>query len=77
MNDLLTAGIELMLIGMGIVFAFLAMLVFVIGSMSTFIQRYFPELPAQHPAGKAIDDAGVVAAIAAALQQYRKKYPKN
>ena len=76
MNEMLSAGIELMLIGMGIVFSFLTMLVLAITGMSTIIQRYFPDAPQVHPAGKAIDDAGVVAAITAAVQQYRKKYPK-
>ena len=70
-----------MLIGMGIVFAFLAMLVFAIGAMSSVVQRFFPEKPAVHPAlgpnGLPSDDPGVVAAISAALQQYRKKYSKN
>lgn len=41
MNEMLSSGIELMLIGMGIVFAFLAMLVVAIGFMSTLIQRFF------------------------------------
>jgi oxaloacetate decarboxylase gamma subunit len=76
MNELLSSGIELMLVGMGIVFGFLAMLVFVIGGMSKLVQRYFPELNMQHPVSQAIDHEGVVAAISAALQQYRKKYPK-
>lgn len=81
MNELLSSGIELMLIGMGIVFAFLAMLVLAIGAMSSLVQRYFPEKPGIHPAlgqlGHPSEDPGVVAAISAALQQYRKKYSKN
>ena len=78
MNELLSSGIELMLIGMGIVYGFLAMLVFVIGAMSSLVQRYFPEMPANHPSmGQHLDDPGIMAAISAAIHQYRKKYPKN
>lgn len=76
MNELLSSGIELMLIGMGIVYGFLTMLVFAIGGMSTIVKRYFPDIPTSHPVAQNIDDAGIVAAISAALHQYRKKYPK-
>lgn len=78
MNELMTAGIELMLLGMGIVYAFLAMLVVMIGWMSSLINRFFPEMPASHlsktPTGQ---DPGVIAAIAAAVQHYRQKHPTN
>ncbi|MGZ4959698.1 MAG: OadG family protein [Methylomonas sp.] len=78
MNEMLSSGIELMLIGMGIVFGFLAMLVVVIGAMSSFLQRFFPEVPSRHPAlAQQGDDPGVIAAISAAVHQYRKKYPKD
>jgi oxaloacetate decarboxylase gamma subunit len=65
-----------MLLGMGIVYAFLGMLVVAIGGMSAIVKRYFPDMPMSHPVGQNLDDAGIVAAISAALQQYRKKYPK-
>jgi len=78
MNELLSSGMELMLIGMGIVFGFLAMLVFAISAMSSLVQRFFPELPSIHPAiGQHIDDPGVIAAISAAVHQYRKKHHRN
>lgn len=73
---MLSSGIELMLIGMGIVFGFLAMLVLVIRAMSSFVQRFFPEMPGSHPA-LAHEDPGTIAAISAAVHQYRKKYQKN
>ena len=66
-----------MLLGMGIVYAFLAMLVFTITAMSAFVQRYFPDLSSRQVSSQQIEDAGVLAAITAALHQYRKKYPKN
>lgn len=80
MNELLSSGIELMLIGMGIVYTFLAVLVFAINLMSALIQRFFPPLPAKlvpsttgaQPEND--EEAGIVAAITAAVHQYRHKY---
>ncbi len=78
MNEMLSSGIELMLIGMGIVYGFLTMLVVAIGAMSSFVQRFFPEMPSVHPAFvKPGDDPGVIAAITAAVHQYRNRYPKS
>jgi len=69
-----------MLIGMGIVFLFLALLVWVINTAAGLLQRFAPDAPSRlEPAG----DGGaasaepirqeVVAAIMAAVHQYRKK----
>ena len=67
-----------MLIGMGIVYGFLAMLVLSIGVMSSLVQRFFPEMPGcLLRIGEHVDDAGVMAAISGAVYQYRKKYPRN
>jgi oxaloacetate decarboxylase gamma subunit len=44
MNPLLASGLELMLIGMGTVFAFLMLLVLITGLMSTLINKYAPEV---------------------------------
>lgn len=61
-----------MLIGMGIVYGFLAMLVVAIKAMSSLVQRFFPEMPgSQELQG---DDPGTIAAIAAAVHHYRNKY---
>lgn len=76
MTELMTSGIELMMVGMGIVFLFLAMLVLAINLMSALMQRYFPDAPpaSGRPAsGGAGVDAGVIAAIAAAVHQYRTR----
>ncbi|WP_027147222.1 MULTISPECIES: OadG family protein [Methylobacter] len=70
MTELMTSGIELMMVGMGLVFLFLAMLVLAINLMSALVQRYFPDAP---PAGGKGMDAGVIAAIAAAVHQYRTR----
>jgi len=65
-----------MFVGMGIVFLFLAMLVVAINIMSALVQRYFPETPASKAVpGITVDiDKSVVAAITAAVHQYRKKH---
>lgn len=79
MNELLSTGIEVMLLGMGIVYSFLAMLVVAIKTMSSLVTRYFPDMPtAKHPAlAQTGDDPGTVAAITAAVHHYRNKYLKH
>lgn len=78
MNELMSSGIELMLIGMGIVYSFLAMLIVAIRMMSFVVQRYFPDLPSgQHAGLHHGDDLGVIAAISAAVHQYRLKHQKK
>jgi len=67
-----------MLIGMGIVYGFLAMLVLAIGAMSSVVQRFFPEMPSGHVHGAQHgDDSAIAAAISAAVHQYRKKHPRS
>ncbi|MDD5412326.1 MAG: OadG family transporter subunit, partial [Methylobacter sp.] len=41
MTEQMSSGIELMFVGMGIVFLFLIMLVVAINIMSALVQRYF------------------------------------
>jgi oxaloacetate decarboxylase (Na+ extruding) subunit gamma len=77
MNELLSSGIELMLLGMGIVYGFLGMLVIAIRLMSRFVERYFPDMPSHPAVSNYVEDAGIAAAISAAIHQYRKKYSKN
>ncbi len=77
MNEMLSSGVELMIIGMTIVFAFLAMLVVMVNIMTSLIHRFFPETPvtAVTPtlASTSHTDAGIIAAITAAVHQYRNK----
>lgn len=75
-GELLISGVKLMLIGMGIVYTFLAVLVWVIGITSKLIQRYSPEPATITPpvAGvEAEDNAELVAVISAAIHQYQNK----
>ncbi len=78
MNEMMGSGVELMLIGMGIVFAFLTMLVVLVNIMSLMIQRFFPEAPitaiAPASAQTGHTDASIIAVISAAVHQYRNKH---
>ncbi|PJF20464.1 MAG: hypothetical protein CUN56_16045, partial [Phototrophicales bacterium] len=72
MNGLLLDGFNLMLVGMGMVFAFLVLLVFATAFMSKLVLRYMPE-PAvtldptpPSPASKPSEDAQLMAVITAA-----------
>lgn len=77
MNEMLSAGIELMITGMGIVFAFLAMLIVAVNLMSSVIQRYFPVQQVAKPVSPdftTTTDSSIIAAITAAVTQYRNKH---
>ena len=69
-----TAGLELMVIGMGTVFVFLTLLVVATKTMSVVVQRFAPlpltRLP-QTRAESSTPSAEEVAAITAALHQHR------
>jgi oxaloacetate decarboxylase gamma subunit len=78
MTELMSDGVELMLVGMGIVFLFLAMLVIAIHMMSWLIQRFFPGTPTStiplSPLIASGPDKSTVAAITAAVHQYRSRH---
>lgn len=79
-------GIELMLFGMGTVFIFLALLVFLTTTMSNVINKFFPEPPPTPRAtpsagGSAANQGGVangqlVTVITAAIHRHREKLRK-
>jgi oxaloacetate decarboxylase (Na+ extruding) subunit gamma len=74
MTEEIRSGIELMFAGMGIVFVFLTMLVFAINLMSAFVQRYFPGTSVKLKDLPGGIDKATVAAITAAVHQYRNKH---
>jgi oxaloacetate decarboxylase gamma subunit len=74
--ELLLSGGKLMAIGMGIVYLFLALLVWIIGITSKLLQHYNPEpeiLPVRSGPGMEPEpgEMETVAAIAAALHRFR------
>ena len=78
MTELMSSGVELMFAGMGIVFLFLTMLVVAINIMSALVQRFFPEAPAQAATSVVTGiDKSVIAAITAAVHQYRSKHKQS
>ncbi len=76
MADLLISGLELMLLGMGIVFVFLTTLVFTLHGMTKLAERFHQtESQVQNPA-KSVTDVGAagsthLAVISAAIMRYR------
>lgn len=74
-SNLLLQGLELMLLGMGIVFGFLTVLVFTLRGMSLLAIRLHvdqPTLPAQPAVAVAApDQRQLVAVITAAVDRYR------
>ncbi|MGZ8136260.1 MAG: OadG family protein [Methylococcaceae bacterium] len=77
MAELMSSGLELMFAGMGIVFLFLTMLVAAINTMSSLIQRFFPETPTitlTPPVAPSATDKTTIAAITAAVHHYKSKH---
>ena len=73
-SNLLEQGVNLMMLGMGMVFFILGLLVFVIKGVSILIQRYEPvvEHSAKVPVSTDINE-DIVAAITIAVQRFRSK----
>ncbi len=75
--DLLMEGLRLMAIGMGIVFAFLLLLVGVMRVMSAVAMRLAPDpglaVAARIPGAAERDDSELIAVITAAVDRYRRR----
>lgn len=83
MSELITAGFNLALYGMGFVFIFLILLVILTTFMSTLVQRYMPapepvlprrsagKKPVQRSSPAGTDQGKLVAVISAAIRQHR------
>jgi len=80
-GDLVASGVKLMLIGMSIVFSFLALLVGIISVSAKLFNRYSPEAPthlsqpgAAHGSAASVEtDGDLLAAITAAIRRYQDK----
>ena len=84
-TDLLLEGLRLMVIGMGIVFAFLLLLVAVLRQMSKLAMRLSPDVPAPaisaprtvaRDVGRTADDE-LIAVISTAVARYRKDHRRT
>jgi oxaloacetate decarboxylase gamma subunit len=76
--NLVAEGLKFMLLGMGVVFVFLALLVQVMKWQASLIARYFPPKTSPTPIYTPAEDASApVAAIIAAVSEYRKQHPKD
>ncbi|WP_370978338.1 OadG family protein [Agaribacterium sp. ZY112] len=77
--ELIQQGVDLMLFGMGTVFAFLTILVFSTTLMSKFVGRFFPEADVPEPAPSPINgpvapvDSRTLAVIQEAINQHRAR----
>lgn len=76
MNEMMSSGVELMFTGMLVVYLFLALLVVAIKAMAVMVARYFPQLSPDFITTQKETDPQIIAAISAAIQQYRNKSPK-
>ncbi len=76
-QDLFSAGLELMLAGMGTVFIFLTLLVLATVGMSAVVQKFVGSLPGSPTAAVQASSSGEpsaeeLAAITAAIHQHRR-----
>ena len=82
MSELMTDAINLMIVGMGFVFVFLVILVFLTSLMSKMVTKYLPAPePVVAKASKtkkpnASPDAQLLAVLSAAVSEYRSDQKK-
>ena len=78
-NTLMLQGLELMIYGMGTVFVFLALLVFITMGMSALTLRLIPDKPVEAVTSRGSvskeknNDEHLIAVISAAIHQYRSR----
>ncbi len=70
--NLLLESLKFMVLGMTVVFAFLSILIVVVNVQAKLIAKFFPEKPEEVPVETCTDDAHHVAAIVAAVSEFRK-----
>jgi len=80
MSELMSEAFGLMVVGMGFVFIFLAVLVVATTFMSKMVLKYAPapepKKPAAPAAPQASDDAQLLAVLSAAVAKYRSDHKK-
>ena len=74
MNELLAEGLQLMGVGMGVVFPFLGLLVGVVTLVSAVIQKF--EVKTVHVGTESLNDADLLSVITEAVKRYRADHHK-
>jgi len=75
MNELLMEGLQLMGVGMGIVFLFLGVLVGLVTLSSSIIHRL--EARAAGAGSSSLDDTELVEVLTEAVKRYREDHPES
>jgi len=76
MNELMGQGLQLMALGMGVVFLFLGLLITVITLVSRVIQSYEQQTAPSADEGLSNRD-DLIEVISAAVKQYRSDHPRR
>ncbi|MEA1956491.1 MAG: OadG family protein [Campylobacterota bacterium] len=73
-TNLIMEGFKFMALGMGTVFSFLIVLMFMMNMMSKIVHRFFPEpqVDVNPPVATKQDNKKVIAAITAAIAHHRQ-----
>lgn len=72
--NLITEALKFMILGMGVVFSFLIILIFVLKAQAALFIKFFPQeekTVAKKPMASASNDSAKVAAIVAAVQHHK------
>ena len=73
-SDLIIESVKFMMLGMTVVFTFLILLILVVNLQAKLIAKFFPEKASATAPSKAnTDEAHHVAAIVAAVTEFRKQ----
>jgi len=76
MSELMQQGLQLMALGMGVVFLFLTLLIAVITLVSKIIQR-FETAPVDISHASTSQDNDLIEVITEAVKQYRSDHPRR
>jgi len=82
MTELFASSMDLMMVGMGTVFAFLTLMIFMTNLMSRLVMKYTPDVPdtpaptAPNVQNTAANDKQLISIINAAIKQHRNNSDK-
>lgn len=77
MSELMAAGVEITLIGMGVVFVLLTLLIFIVQAMSKLAHLIGGSPTEMAAAAAAPSDTRLTAAITAAIHAYRARHGRE